>query len=131
MKRERCQATTTSGNPCNAQARHGKTVCPWHDQDLAQQRKAWSGQGGRAKSNVVRAKKQLSGEALTMGELQAALCRALRRVETGELEPGPANAMASLARAITSVAEVGTIEERIAALEQRSGVGDTKKGWSA
>jgi len=55
--------------------------------------------------------------------VQAALLRALAAVEAGELEPARANAMGALARAIVLVTEVGTLEERIAALEAATTAG--------
>jgi len=49
--------------------------------------------------------------------VQGTLLRALAAVEAGELEPARANAMGALARAIVTVTEYATLEERIAALE--------------
>jgi len=49
--------------------------------------------------------------------VQLALCRALAALEAGDLEPQRATAMAALGRAIVTVTEAGTLDERLAALE--------------
>jgi hypothetical protein len=51
-----------------------------------------------------------------MGDVKARLMIALAKVEEGELEPGPANAMANLARAIATVAGVADFEGQLAEL---------------
>ena len=76
--------------------------------------------GGVAQAG--RAKKHLPNDLMTLREVQAALSRALKRVEAGEMEAGPANAMASLARAIAVAAEAGDLEQRLTALDERAGV---------
>ena len=103
----------------------------WHDPALATERASWRRRGGERRSNQARAKRQLPEELLSLRQVQAVLCRALRRVECGELEAGPANAMASLARAIAAVAEAGDLEERLSALEQQTGGTDSERGWTA
>lgn len=60
--------------------------------------------------------------ALTSEELLVTLSRAITRVEAGELQAGPANALASLARAMTSIRETTEIERRLMELEQRAGI---------
>jgi hypothetical protein len=66
---------------------------------------------------------------MTLRDVQALLCRALRQVERGGLEPGPANAMSSLARAIAAVAQAGDLEERLTALE--AAAASTEKRWAS
>jgi hypothetical protein len=90
---------------------------------MAARRQAWSVQGGRNKSNRTRARKGLDGELLTLPEVSAALCRALRKVEAGELEAGVGNCMATIARAIVAVDQAGRLEDRVAELEARAGLG--------
>ena len=113
---ERCSGRNRDDSPCSAQARPGRRWCSWHDPDLAAQRTEWRRKGGAGKSNANRARKEL-GEATTLTGVQAALFRALGKVERGDLEPARATAMAALGRAIVAVAEAGAFEERIAAVE--------------
>lgn len=54
---------------------------------------------------------------ISLRPVLAALFAALEEVHRGDLEPGPANAMAALASAIVKVYGVGQLEERLQALE--------------
>jgi hypothetical protein len=127
MKAERCQAVTKSGKPCSATV-VADGMCAWHAPSWAERRRQWSSEGGRRRSNAARARKELSA-ALTSDELLVTLSRAISKVEKGELEPGPANAIASLARAMNSIRETTEIERRLSDLEQRAGVADSR--WRA
>ena len=126
MKPGRCQATNKDGKPCAATPRPGTTVCPWHDETLAERRKAWSGKGGRAKSNRVRARKAIPDGVMTPLELRGVLGIVLTDVIAGKLEPGVGNAAANVARAMVSIQETQELEERIAALEARAGVAGSR-----
>jgi hypothetical protein len=55
-------------------------------------------------------------------EIQGLLSKALRDVLAGNLEPGIANAAAGLSRALVTIREATTLEERISALEQAAGI---------
>jgi hypothetical protein len=118
----RCLGTTKDGKPCGAKPLPGSELCPWHDPAWAERRQEWSKRGGKGKSNEARARKRLSGELRDMGDVKARLMSALAKVEAGELESGPANAMANLARAIATIVQVGELEDRIQELESRAGV---------
>ena len=126
----RCLGRNRDGTPCSATPKLSGW-CLWHDPTLATERASWRKRGGERRSNAARAKRQLPEELLSLRQVQAVLCRALARVEAGELAAGPANSLANLARAIAAVAEAGDFEERITALEQQTGGTDGKKGWTA
>jgi hypothetical protein len=121
VKATACQSLNQSGSPCSAAVWQGG-YCRWHHPDLVQERVEWSRRGGQARSNTSRAKKALGDEAMTIGEVRALLCRALRKVEGGELEPGPANSMAALGRAIAALTETFGHEERLVELERLAGL---------
>ena len=110
-----CKAQNKSGAPCSAQA-YKDGLCRWHHPDLEAQRSEERRRGGHARSNAARARKALAGELRDMGDVKARLMIALAKVEEGELEPGPANAMANLARAIATVAGVADFEGQLAEL---------------
>jgi hypothetical protein len=95
-------------------------LCRWHTPSNAAERTAWCRRGGAARSNAARARKELAGAALTPAELVATLCRAMAKVEAGQLEPGPATAMAGLARAILACTSAADVESRLVALERRA-----------
>ena len=117
MDSRKCASPNRDGSACGARPQPDRDVCQWHDPDLVVARRAWAGRGGRAKSNVVRAKKALPTESLTTFELRSVLCRAMKRLEAGTLEPAVATAMGSLSRAILAVTGLDEVEQRLAALE--------------
>jgi hypothetical protein len=123
-----CSAIAKSGSRCRRPALAGKQHCLMHDPESAQLRLEASRKGGRARSNAARAAKALP-PAMTSDDLLVTLSEAIRKVDRGELEPGPANAISSLARAMNSIRETTEIERRLAELEQRAGVTDTR--WRA
>ncbi|MDP9473636.1 MAG: hypothetical protein M3Q71_23750 [Chloroflexota bacterium] len=115
---DRCIGTNKDGGPCSAAPAPGRSYCLWHDPERAQERAGWRQQGGKSRSNKARARKQLPAESLTLPEVQALLSVALKSVLAGRIEPGVANASASVARAIAALVQVGEMEARISALEE-------------
>jgi len=81
------------------------------------ERATWRRTGGEQRSNKQRARRQLPDAVLTPAELQGFIGLALRGVIAGEIEPGVANAVATLARAAVVVREATELEDRLAALE--------------
>jgi len=113
----KCSATNKNGSPCSAGPVREDGYCYWHSPDLADQRRTDRQRGGAARSNVARAKRQLPDAVLTPAELQGFIGLALRGVLAGRIEPGVANAVATLARAAVAVREATEVEERLTALE--------------
>ncbi len=112
-----CIATTKEGRPCSAGPVRPSGYCYWHDPALLEQRLTDRQRGGAARSNAARAKRQLPDAVLTPAEMQGFIGLALRGVLAGRIEPGVANAVATLARAAVAVREATEIETRLAALE--------------
>ncbi len=112
----KCSTRNRAGAPCGAQAwRDG--LCRWHHLGLEVERATWRRTGGEQRSNKQRARRQLPDAVLTPAELQGFIGLALRGVLAGRIEPGVANAVATLARAAVAVREATEIETRLAALE--------------
>ena len=129
MKPERCRAVAKDGKPCGATpVPDGGGLCAWHAPAWEERRREWSRRGGHGRSNRRRALKELP-PAMTGEEHLATLTRVLRKVESGELAPGPANAIASLARSMNATRELTEVEQRLQALEQAAGT--PPKGWTA
>ena len=123
----RCSAVTKDGRPCAALARPGRPTCPWHDAELAAERRAWARRGGAGRSSVARARKELPK---TLADVAPILYRTLVALERGAMEPARASAMAAVARSLVVVAEASDLEQRVAELErQAAAVG--RGGWSA
>jgi hypothetical protein len=113
-----CKAVNAHGKPCSAQARD-TGYCQWHDPGLHAQRAEWRRQGGANRSNKARARKELADGSLTPTELHALLCKTLKAVIAGRVEPGVGNASANLARALTDVGRAAEIAERLDDLERQ------------
>jgi hypothetical protein len=124
----RCSAIARSGSRCNSPVLPESKWCWVHDPAAADRRREASKKGGKARSNQARAAKQLP-PAFTSPELLAVLSGAIRKVEAGEIAPGVVNAMANAARAMNSIREMTEVEARLAELEARAGVVDTR--WRA
>jgi hypothetical protein len=123
-----CTAQNKSGAACCAQAwKDG--LCRWHHPELEAQRAEERRAGGVARSNRARAKRQMMGEAMLPAEIEGYVAVALRGVMVGSITPGIANAVASLARAAVVVRETTELEQRLAELESRAGIGSER--WRA
>ncbi len=120
---DKCLGQNKDGSACQAKPRPGTSHCPWHDEALVGQRRAWSQKGGRSRSTKARTAKRLPSEVMTLTELQGVLCVVLRDVIDGKTEPAIGNCAAGLARAIAAVAQAGDLEERITGLEAAAGLG--------
>ena len=125
---EKCQATAASGNQCAARPRPGRPFCLWHDPEAEALRREIARKGGASRSNKARARRQF-GEPLTLADVQGALSLALRGVLSGRLEPGIGTAVATIARAMTSVATAADFEARLAELERAAGVAEPRR-WT-
>jgi hypothetical protein len=80
--------------------------------------------GGTNRSNVARASRRMPRDMKSLGER---ILQAFDRVETGELDPARAHAMARLVAAFVQLHQVGEMDARLEALETAS----TYKGYSA
>jgi hypothetical protein len=76
-----CAGTKRDGSPCTASVEAPARFCWWHDPENAAQRRRAASRGGSSRpSREVRT-------------LKADLRELIGRVESGELEPTPANTM--------------------------------------
>ena len=124
----KCSAIARSGSRCNAPALPASTFCYLHDPTAEERRREASRRGGKARSNAARAAAALP-PAMTSDDLLVTLSEAIRKVDRGELAPGPANAISSLARAMNSIRETTEIERRLSELEAQVAGMDTR--WRA
>jgi hypothetical protein len=80
-----------------------------------------------ARSNKARARKQLADQVLTIGDMDALLCLAIKRVAAGTMEPNIGSTMAMIAKAVVGIRSTGDFEKRLEALEQSAGVGTIRR----
>jgi hypothetical protein len=126
---KRCIGTRKDGSPCEAKAVTGSDYCLAHDPARVVEMAEWRRQGGKASSNASRARKAAAG--MNPVEIVGILGGVLAGVLAGDYTPGQANAAASVARAMMQIHEMTALEERIAALEARAGVGASSGTWRA
>jgi len=114
-----CHGITRDGVRCRARPLAGSTYCFNHSPDISDEtRAAWRTAGGRNSSNKARARKQLPGEAMEPDEIAAWLAVCFKRVIAGRMDPGVANAVSTMSRAMLAVREATDISTRLDALEK-------------
>ncbi len=112
-----CRATRRDGEPCRAKAGPAG-YCFGHDPDLAQRHEEGRSVGGRNRATAARVGKLLQGDGEivdVLGLLKTAMVEAY----AGTLDARSAGALASLSNALVRMHEIGTLELRIKALENR------------
>ena len=113
MGTTRCRGVRRDGTPCGAQAGPGGW-CWAHDPANDEARRAARSRGGKGKATAARAEKLVPA---VLRPVLDTLLDAVGEVKAGTLSTQQAGALASLAGAIVKVYQVGTLEERLSALE--------------
>ncbi len=108
-----CAGTRRDGQPCGAPALLGNH-CFAHSPENAAARDQARRRGGQGKARTERAGKLVPS---TLRPVLAALLEVLGEVQSGDLAPGQANAVANVAGAIVKVYTSGQLEDRLADLE--------------
>lgn len=127
---DRCTVTTKAGAACKGRP-YRDGLCRFHHPDLEANRRQGRTEGGRGKANQRRARKSLASEMLTMSEIGGLLSRTLTKLETGDIQPNVATAMAGVAKALVAIRDAGEIEERLTELEARLGIVDIDRRRTA
>lgn len=122
-----CKSLTKTGEPCGATL-YRDGWCYWHHPDLEAERQANRMAGGKARGNMSRARKRVLNAAMTLDELDGALCIALEDVLAGRLEPNVGTAAATIAGRIAGIRQASDLEARLASLEARAGL--RSRSWS-
>lgn len=123
----KCSHPNRAGEPCSAH-HYRDGYCRWHHPDLEAQRQAERVAGGKARSNKARAKRQLQDSVMSIGDLDALLCRALIQVAGGKMEPGVGSSMAGIAKTIVAIRTASDFEQRLTRLEESAGAGIRRLG---
>ncbi len=122
----KCKAPNRAGGPCGAQ-HYRDGWCRWHHPELEAQRQAERAAGGQARSNKVRARKQLAHAVMSIEDMDAFLCTSMVKVAAGRMEPNVGSAIATLAKTITVIRTAGEVERRLEELERQAGMGDVRR----
>ncbi len=122
MARTYCTGTTRAGNPCHSFA-VADGLCQAHHPDRADAHRAAMRRGGEARSAVRRAARLWAsrGEQIEPKDLPAMLRATMVDVRAGIVEPGVAQALASLAKTSVALATDLELVARIEALERATG----------
>jgi len=112
----KCSQTNKDGSACNATP-GPSGLCRWHSPEMADRIAEGRRRGGKARSHVARARKQLPAGLLTADEMRAVVCLTTAKVLAGSIEPPVATAVATLARAFGSLTEAARAEELAARLD--------------
>jgi len=119
-----CRARRKDGQRCNTRVRSGTTYCFVHAPELTAERQAARERGGRGKATAARAGKLVPA---VLRPVLDTLLAAVGEVKAGTLTTQQAGALSSLAGAIVKVYQVGTLEERLTALEAAQQSNDTRR----
>jgi hypothetical protein len=119
MKAAQCAAITRGGSRCASAVLAGSRYCWTHDPAAADRRREASKKGGKARANAERARKQIPA-AMDAETLAGWLSLLFTNVVAGRIEPRVGTAAASIARTLHEVKHATELEERIAALEERT-----------
>jgi len=118
----KCSAIKLDGTNCTAMALDSG-LCFAHDPTNRAQATAARRRGGENRSNLNRASARMPRDMKSLGER---ILAAFDRVETGDLDPQRAHAMARLVAAFVQLHQVGELEGRLEALEHAA---DVRKGY--
>jgi hypothetical protein len=113
---KRCDATCKSGQPCRVPALPCSAYCFSHDPERAEARAEARRRGGHNSGKGARLRRLVPPRLVSIFDVLEAT---LAEVHDGSLEPGRANAMANVARALVAVLTAGEMEERLRALEAK------------
>lgn len=107
-----CQAIKRDGTPCTAWADRSTGLCSLH----GERAKEIQAKGGRSKRLDHQLERRLP---TSLKPVLALLAQALEETHGGKLAPSQAQAIASLSSAMVRCMEMGVLQERIEALEEK------------
>jgi len=117
-----CSATTKTGRPCRAQALAGGAFCLMHDPERAAEVAAIRRAGGLNRRTRRAAGTRYPATLRSVRDVQELLEAALADTMQQENSGARTQALVRLAHGALKVLELGSLEERIAALEARAGL---------
>jgi hypothetical protein len=125
MADRQCSGITKAGERCTANPIRGGEWCIFHSPDHAEKRVDVRHRAGLGRRNTERALKRLPK---SLQDTLDVLYRTLSALESGDLEPSRATAVATVSRAIVAVSELGQFEMRLQEIEkQLAGQSDAQR----
>jgi hypothetical protein len=129
--RPTCSHARRDGSPCRAPALPGKTVCTFHDPDLAKRRAAGRRRGGETtRSRHAAAVLPGAPEVIfkSMADVSALLATTATQVRRGEVDCKVGNCLAYIAATAMKAIQQSDLETRMARIEERLSAMNTVKG---
>ncbi len=121
-----CAAVRPGGQRCRAQALPGRALCFAHDPENRERASEARRKGGHNSANLTRAARRIPRG---MQDVARRILEAFDRVESGELPPDRAHAMARLAAVYVQIHDAGEVQARIEELEARLEQRPGAAGW--
>lgn len=115
-----CVATRANGGPCNARALPSRPMCWAHDPTTREKAGEARRRGGENKSTIARVTRRMPRD---LNDLGRRLLEAFEAVNSGEIPPDRAHAMARLAAVYVQIHSAAEVDARLEALEQAAAGG--------
>lgn len=112
-----CTAMRRDGTPCTARALPNDVMCFAHSATTAQKRQQAYAAGGKGRASAARVRRLVP---TTLRPLLEQILDAVVEVHEGDLTPGQATAMATLANAAARLFEQAEFTARLERLEEMS-----------
>jgi hypothetical protein len=127
MVRPKCSGTKTNGQPCQALALPGESLCYAHHPDHRDAYKEAQRRGGQNRSAYRRAARQwaAAGQEVEETDLPALIRATIIDVRQGKVEPSVASAIAMLAKTAVQLTSDLELTKRIEALEEAAGIAES------
>ena len=113
-----CKAISASGKPCRGRPLRGSDYCFTHDPANAKKRAQARRLGGQ-RSRIGHSAAQLPAQVRTLDQAREILEYTLAEIEPHENSIARARVLIALFDSFVKALEIGSLEERIAALEAR------------
>jgi hypothetical protein len=124
---QRCTATRKDGTPCRGSARPDKTVCTFHDPDLAEQRAAGRKAGGKSHRAITLPPDTQAPPLETAPDVARLLAQVIHEVRTGKVDHRIGNTIAVLASNLlkaVQTTELDNLKAEVEEMKRRLNVAD-------
>jgi len=120
----KCRFRNKNGQPCKADAQVGKSVCVFHDPEMAIDVRRARRLGGINRTRpVCTVPSETSDNPLqSTNDVSRLLAESINQVRRGQLAPRLATAIGYLANILLAALEQGPLEDRLSALEALLGL---------
>jgi hypothetical protein len=116
---DQCSTIKPDGSRCRAGALPGKPFCVFHDPSLSDRRAEGRRKGGENRRAPVLPADSPDHSLTSVADVVALLGQTINQVRRGELDPRVGNTVGYLGSVLLRALDMGELERRLAALEDR------------